>query len=318
MPTETLSDALRNSARPVFLFGLVPPSYGTSDEKAKEVCAKFTSQSAVLATDGFVIYDLQDEIARTSEERPFPFRKCMDAAQYASFFPAASGKQCIVYKSIVEDKAPKFNSWLDSACEKYNQTTFNLVGYTGLDVDEAGKLMRQRKNVSFGCVCIPERHTFKVNENTDMVMKSESGADWFITQGIFTAAPVSKLLNDYGDLCRKKGIVPKKVILTFAPCGRPKTMNFIKWLGMYVPEEKEKRILSAEVPVRESVILLNEILTKILEDTSNSGVPLGITVESLSVYKDEIDAAHDLFQLLQVDNLYSFILLVTRSTSTHH
>jgi hypothetical protein len=101
----------------------------------------------------------------------------------------------------------------------------------------------------------------------------------------------------------KKGSY-KKVILTFAPCGRPKTMAFIKWLGMYVPEEKEKRILNAEVPVDESVILLNEILIKILEQTSSSGVPLGIVVESLSVFQDEVDAAHDLFQLLQVTTLY--------------
>ena len=94
--------------------------------------------------------------------------------------------------------------------------------------------------------------------------------------------------------------MPKKVLLTFAPCGRPKTMAFIKWLGMYVPEEKEKRILAAAVPAQESVILLNEILTNILEQTRNSGVPLGIIVESLSVYNDEVDAAHELFQLLQV------------------
>jgi hypothetical protein len=77
-------------------------------------------------------------------------------------------------------------------------------------------------------------------------------------------------------------------------------MAFIKWLGMHVPEEKEKRIFSAEVPVRESLILLNEILGNILKQSSTSGVPIGINVESLSIFKDEIDAAHDLFQLLQV------------------
>ena len=53
-------------------------------------------------------------------------------------------------------------------------------------------------------------------------------------RGIFDADPISKLLNDYGDICRKNNATPKKVILTFAPCGRPKTMTFIKWLGMNV------------------------------------------------------------------------------------
>ena len=302
MAPETLSASLRNSARPVFLFGLVPPKEGTSIEKARESCIKFSSRGAVLATDGFVVYDLQSEVARTTEERPFPFRKCMDAAQYASFFPAVSGKRCVVYKSIIEERKQDFDKWLDNACDKYEHNTLNLVGYTGLDLNEAGKMIKRRKNVSFGCVCIPERHTLKGDENLDMVQKSEFGADWFTTQGIFSAGPVSKLLNDYGDICREKGLVPKKILLTFAPCGRPKTMAFIKWLGMFVPEAEEKRILTAAVPVHESVILLGEILTSILEQTSRSGVPLGIIVESLSIYEDEVDAAHDLFQLLQVRN----------------
>jgi hypothetical protein len=82
-------------------------------------------------------------------------------------------------------------------------------------------------------------------------------------------------------------------------------MDFIKWLGIIVPEHKERRILDAEVPVRESIILSREILLNILQQTGNSGVPLGINCESLSIYKDEIDGAHDLFQILQATMLNS-------------
>ena len=38
------------------------------------------------------------------------------------------------------------------------------------------------------------------------------------------------------------GTVPKKVVLTFAPCGRSKTMTFAKWLGIDVPPEVESRL----------------------------------------------------------------------------
>jgi hypothetical protein len=311
---ESLSDVLRDSSRPVFLFGAVPPRNGTSVEKAKEICSKFVARGSVLATDGFIIYDIQDEAGRTTVERPFPFRQCMDASQYASFFPAVSGKQCVVYKSVVEAGIAEFDNWVDTACDKYNQNAFNLVGapsskinYSGLALHEAGARMKSRTNCGFGCVCIPERHASKGNEHLNMSRKAEFGAEWFITQGVFSAAPVSKLINDYGDVCREKGVVPKKVVLTFAPCGRKKTMDFIKWLGMFVPEHKEKRILNAESPVKESVILLREILLCILQQTGNSGVPLGINVESLSIFKDEIDAAHDLFQLLQVGSCNKLI-----------
>lgn len=304
---ETLCDVLRDTARPVFLFGACPPRNGTSVEKAKDICSKFVARGSVLATDGFIIYDIQDEAGRTSVERPFPFRKCMDAAQYASFFPAVSGKQCVVYKSVVEAGVAEFDNWVDEACDKYDLNAFNLVGapsskvnYSGLQLHEAGIRMKNRGNCGFGCVCIAERHLSKGNEHLNMLRKANFGAEWFITQGIFSAAPVSKLINDYGDVCRENGVLPKKVVLTFAPCGRKKTMDFIKWLGMLVPEHKQKRILNAESPVKESVILLREILLCVLENTGNSGVPIGINVESLSIFKDEIDSAHDLFQLLQV------------------
>lgn len=276
-------------------------------ESAKETCAKFAARSAVLATDGFIVYDIQDERGRTTAERPFPFRKTMDPTQYASYFPPVSGKQCVVYKSVVESGAEGFQDWIDTACDKYMHNAFNLVGapsstmtYGGLKLSEAGVLLRKRGGCAFGCVAIPERHTKKGNEDVNMLSKVEFGAEWFITQGIFSAEPISKLLNEYGDLCREKGIVPKKVVLTFAPCGRPKTMTFIKWLGMYVPADAEERIFAAEKPVVESITLLRELLLSVLQHTHNSGVPIGVNVESLSIFKDEIDAAHDLFQSLQV------------------
>ncbi len=230
----------------------------------------------------------------------------MDPALYGSFFPTYSGKQCVIYKSVVENSVEEFDQWLDTAVNTYGHKTFNLVGaasssaqFTGPSLAEAGSRTSSRNDCHFGCVTIAERHTKKGNEDLNLLRKSSFGAEWFITQGIFAVGPIVQLLNSYGDLCKAKGITPKKVILTFAPCGRPKTMTFIKWLGMSVPEEVEQRILAAESPVKESLAILCEILTTILQQTAGSGVPLGVNVESLSIYKEEIDAAHELFQRLQ-------------------
>ena len=190
---ETLSDVLKDSSRPAFLFGSTPPREGTSEEKARESCAKFAARSAVLATDGFIVYDIQDEGGRTKMERPFPFRKTMDAAQYASYFRPVSGKQCVVYKSVVEESSEAFESWLDNAISQYGHNAFNLVGAPsssqqslGLTLGQAGVVVNKRAAAaSFGCVCIPERHTSKGNEHLNMFRKIESGAQWFITQGQF-------------------------------------------------------------------------------------------------------------------------------------
>ena len=51
-----------------------------------------------------------------------------------------------------------------------------------------------------------------------------------------------ELLNDYGALCRLQGLFPRKVVLTFVPCGCRKTLQFIEWLGMDVPTHAEEFI----------------------------------------------------------------------------
>ena len=62
-----------------------------------------------------------------------------------------------------------------------------------------------------------------------MVNKGDWGAEWFISQGVYSAGPVSKLINDYGALCRARGTVPKKVCplsLLFSPLSFSSLLSF--------------------------------------------------------------------------------------------
>lgn len=303
--------ALSDPARPCFLFGCTPPREGTSDAEARRVASLFAARSAVLATDGFVVYDIQDESVRTTAERPFPFRKTMDAARFASLFFSLSGKRCVVYKSVSDASPEAFDAWLSHASSAYGHSAFTLVGApssaaagaAGLTLTAAFARARRHSGVGVGAVAIAERHTAKGNEHENMLRKGEAGASWFITQGIFAAAPIIKLISEYGEASRRIGVKPRKVVLTFAPVGRRKTLEFIKWLGMAVPPELEARIFGASSPVAESLVVLSEVLGAILVGTAGSGVPLGLNVESVSIVREEIDAAHTLFTTLQAQLL---------------
>lgn len=88
-------------------------------------------------------------------------------------------------------------------------------------------------------------------------------------------------------------------MLTFAPVSRKKTMTFIKWLGVRVPPETEKLILDADKPIDTSIAYLCDVLKQILSECSGIGVPLGISCESVSIFKSEIDGVHELFRRLQ-------------------
>jgi hypothetical protein len=94
--STTLAERLADPSRPVFLLGEVPPMTGTPPGKCAQICSKFAARSHALATDGFIVYDIQDEPGRSSMDRPFPFRKLMDSSPYAALLARTSGKPCLV------------------------------------------------------------------------------------------------------------------------------------------------------------------------------------------------------------------------------
>jgi hypothetical protein len=312
MEEATLSSRLSDPARPVFLLGDVPPGEGTPPGKCQTVCNKFMARSRTLASDGFIVYDIQDEPGRSDIERPFPFRRVMDSSRYAALLARSSGKQCLVYKCVAD---PNFDEWLQRASTEHGHSAINLVGratsggdYQGPTIAEAMHMTTKQKDMSFGCVCIAERHTMEAaeargkaypTEHQNMLRKQKAGAEWFISQAVYDPEPTIRLLKDYAAVCREQGIVPRKVILTFAPVSRKKTMQFIKWLGVNVPPEAEQTILESEKPVDASIELLCDILRRILSECVGVGVPLGISCESISIYKAEIDGVHELFRRLQ-------------------
>lgn len=305
MASVTLNQALADVSRPVFLFGTVPPLEGTDPAKAEEICSKFVVRGRNLATDGYIVYDIQEEKGRTPDPRPFPFRRTLDPAGYAGTLKRQSGKETIVYKCVVEHSTGAFDKWLDTAIG-HGVTAYNLVGgatssatYTGPTMDEAAELVRRRGNCKWGGVTIAERHTKKGTEHENIQRKVDMGAEWFISQAIYDPAPTIKLIQDYAELCKKRGCSAKRIVLTFAPCGREKTMKFIDWLGVSVPKETRDAILGAESPVNTSVELLCSMLSDIMKASAGLGVPLGVSIESVSIFRDEIDATHELFRRTQ-------------------
>jgi hypothetical protein len=169
---------------------------------------------------------------------------------------------------------------------------------------EAAERVLSRGDLAFGCVTIAERHLTKGTEHLNILRKQKLGAQWFISQAVYDADATIRLITDYATECKKQGVAPTKIILTFAPCGRPKTIAFIRWLGIKMSEEVEQRILakateSKVAAVQESCAICCEALQTILNAVVGCGVPLGINVESVSGFKEEIDGCFELFRQLQ-------------------
>jgi 5,10-methylenetetrahydrofolate reductase len=150
-----------------------------------------------------------------------------------------------------------------------------------------------------GGVVIAERHNAQRSEAARLLAKGIEGCSYFVSQTVYHAPPTRRLLADYLRDCRGAGTEPKRVILTFAPCGREKTLGFIRWLGVNVSRETERAILGAANPLAKSIEICCDNLRRILDQNYSNAIPLGVNVESVSINRDEIDASIDLFHALR-------------------
>jgi len=303
----SLHTKLLDPTQYVMLYGTTPPRSGSSDERIITAATKLAERVNRLVLDGLIVYDVQDESGRISVPRPFPFLPTMDSRLYAQRLSNLTGQCVITYKSIGQMTEDQWQQWLGEAGNEYGVRYLTPVGTPTsgatpppLPLSRAIELAAdKRRDLTVGGITIAERHTDVRSESHRMVQKARNGCAFFISQAVYHAEPTQRLLKDYSLDCQKHEISPKRVVLTFVPCGRPQTMAFLKWLGIAIPAKVEDSILSDATPLTKSIQLCCANLRAILDQSAPWNVPLGVNVESVSIKKEEIDASFDLFCALQ-------------------
>lgn len=301
-----LKAKLADPRRPVLLYGTTPPRAATPREGIEQAAERLAARLAPLALDGVVVYDIQDETGRTGAPRPFPFVGTIDPREYARILAARTGRTPIAYKCIGALDEPGWRAWLDQSARDFGAGFLSVVGRPTSGVRHALALSRAIRlaaehsaGFTVGGVVIAERHTPERSESARMLAKAIEGAAYFISQTVYSAEGTMRLLADYARDCRGAGVEPRRVVLSFAPVGREKTMAFLRWLGVNVPEATARAILGAADPLAQSIAVCRENLERILEGGYVREIPLGVSVESVSINRDEIDASVDLFHALR-------------------
>ena len=296
-----LQSKLLDPTQQVLLYGTTPPRAGTAPDQIDAAADKLAARLAGLPLDGVVVYDIQDETGRTSQPRPFPFVGTVDPREYATHFRLPT----IVYKALGMMPEANWRAWL-AETRRMGVGVLSIVGRPASGVKYPLPLSRAIRiasgpstGLTIGGVVIAERHDEQRSESARLLAKGIEGCGYFISQTVYQPAPTQRLLADYLRDCRGAGITPKRVILTFAPCGREKTLGFLRWLGVNVSADTERAILGAPDPLARSIGICRDNLRRILDGAYASHIPLGINVESVSINRDEIDASIDLFHALQ-------------------
>jgi 5,10-methylenetetrahydrofolate reductase len=301
-----LKDKLQDPASAVLLYGTTPPRTGTGEDLVRQAADKLAARLAPLPLDGVVVYDIQDESGRTALPRPFALTGTVDPCRYASLLAARTRKPAIAYKCIGDLDETAWRAWLDEAARVHRLGFVSIVGRPTSGVRYALPLAQAIRLAAahpaafaVGGVAIAERHTPERSEAARLLAKGIEGCSYFISQTVYHADATVRLLADYVRDCRGAGVKPRRVVLSFAPVGREKTMKFLEWLGVRIPPETARAVLGAASPLAKSIGVCRDNLRRILDQPYAREIPLGVSVESVSINKDEIDASIDLFHTLQ-------------------
>jgi len=95
-----LKQKILNRESGIITYGITPPKKNNTEEKIKEISQKHIERISGLDIDGLVIYDLQDEKERVSEERPFPFIETIDPQIYSENYLKDLKIPKIIYRCV--------------------------------------------------------------------------------------------------------------------------------------------------------------------------------------------------------------------------
>src|SRR4249920_2251171 len=96
----------------VLLYGITPPKAQTSAERIKVIAENTLNTLGPLDIDALVVYDVQDESARTAEERPFPFANSVDPFDYSRQYLQRLALPKIIYRPAGKFTREELAQWL--------------------------------------------------------------------------------------------------------------------------------------------------------------------------------------------------------------
>ncbi len=325
MPTP-LRQRLTQGESGYLFYGITPPKLGTEPSRLAEIAARHIERLREAPIDALVLYDLQDESSRNEQPRPFPFLATLPPEVYAQQYLQGLDLPKIIYQSIgkhtpaslkafCEGKGegdvrpgarPDFTVWVGSPSRQQVSTLSLTEAYalrhawvTPAKTPEFGPLL--------GGVTIPERHRKSGHEHIRVIEKAEKGCAFFISQCVYNVQSAMDFLSDYHYETTARGLPRIPLIFTLTPCGSPKTLQFMEWLGIDIPRWLKNELQHSGNTLEQSLHACRHIARDLLTFARDKNLPIGFNVESVAVRKEEIEASlhlvHEVKALMLRDTL---------------
>ena len=300
-----LTEKIRNKEKGIILYGITPPKINHTEDEIKDIAKRHIDRISKLEVDGLILYDIQDESDRTDKKRPFPFIKTINPCEYSRNYLQELKIPRIIYRAVGNYTPKSFSAWLQETTQ--NQVHSVFVGaasheqQNNITLKEAYALKKEvNDNLCLGGITIPERHMKKHDEHLRVFSKQNDSCEYFITQCVYNLHAAKTFLSDYAKYAKENNYEMVPIIFTLTPCGSAKTLDFMKWLGINVPNYLEEDLKESGDILSESIKLSRDIFEELYRYGVKKGIPVGCNIESVAIRKAEIEASVELLQEVKV------------------
>ncbi len=315
----------RFSERPL-LFELIPPELDAGHQELSLRVEKLKKLYSMVEVNGINLPEIREEKGKSDKgKRKSKFKPRYAPRDYAETLrEELEQTEIVICRVVVHNPPEKEADWLIATADKYRINNLILVGgeqeadhYRGLSVPEANSLVREKLNCGegkfqgpgihqtehlLGNICIPTRRLETIDEPQRISYKIKSGADFFTTQIIGEADSPVQLLKDLDVELEKENLHAPAIFWSFAPIAEQKDINFMRWLGVKIPNSLENELLNSEDTVERSIVAAERILSRIQQVNSEMKNPcligLNISFMGLRNFDNATKLAHRLKKLL--------------------
>jgi hypothetical protein len=281
------------------LFALTPPRRSTPHDRLPAIATATKERLRSLDLDGLILYDIDDESSRNPAERPFPLSPTIDPARYRAEHLDDWPTPVVVYRAVGKYEPAELSNWISA--QDPERTLTVMVGAASRDATPAVTLPQAQSmcaefnpGLLLGGVAIPERHSRREDEHRRLIRKQAGNCSFFVTQVVYDLNAAKNLVSDYRYECASQDIEPVPIVFTFSVCGSMKTLEFLRWLGVDVPKWIENDLRHASNPLQASLDQAYATALELITFCRRLGVPFGLSVESVSIRREEIEASVEL------------------------
>ncbi len=285
------------------LFGLTPPRRTTPPDEIQRIADAMLERLKPVNVDGLVLYDIDDESDRNPVPRPFPYLPTMDPAEFHANHLDQWKKPVVVYRSVGKYPKESIRDWLHG--QDPDRVLSVFVGAPTrersvlTDLRAAQAVWREtRPEVLLGGVAIPERHANGSQEHLRLIAKQDNGCSFFVSQVVYDINASKNLVSDYFYICQERGLDPIPFVFTLSVCGSLRTLEFLQWLGVNVPQWMQNDLQNAQDSLAASYEQCLATAQELAGFCSRLGMPYGFNVESVSNRREEIEASVELASVL--------------------